>query len=244
MSWGSQSGRMVRLWVNPAPPRGVRQLRIRIDELEWSLDLPRRVGVASLTRAPTYLDVPQLGSEISADRAQRAARLRLALRPQWRTPRFESAYLAGTTEALREAGLLNDEPSKLPPRDQASELQGEGLQPIRRAVYFQQPETIGVRLLGAFASACGVTVRWAQLPRVYGPQLPAPWILTSGAMTEVRLADDRGSPYVAAVQEAGAPGIWDPPFWHGQSTFVTDGTPTNELLEVGIDVKAAQFSFD
>jgi hypothetical protein len=164
------------------------------------------------------------------------------LRPQWRTPKFESAYLTGTIQALREAGVVSDEPSDQRSLANDSELHGAGLEPIRRAVYFEQPETVGVRLLGAFASARGVTVRWAQLPRVYGPQLPAPWILPSGAMTEVRLADDHTAPYVAAVQEAGAPGIWDPPFWHGQTTFVTDGTPNAQLLEVAIGDKAAEFS--
>jgi hypothetical protein len=52
-----------------------------------------------------------------------------------------------------------------------------------------------------------------------------------------------GSPYVAAVQEAGAPGFWDPPFFHGQTVYVTDGTPNPRLFAAAIGDKAAQFSF-
>jgi hypothetical protein len=115
------------------------------------------------------------------------------------------------------------------------------LLPIRSAVYFQQPETVGVRLLGAFASERSITVRWAQLPHVYGPGHPAPWILPASVVPEVQLADSLNSPYVPAVQQAGAGGQWDPPFWRGETTFITDETVQPGLREATIGERSAQF---
>jgi hypothetical protein len=242
LSVGSQSGRMAMLSIRPAPPARAKMLRIQLDEADWSLDLGRgRVLAETRKRAPVYLDAPQLCNEISARRGLRAAQLRLALHPAWRTPSSEAASLDGAIGALRGAGVLTDEPGTNDTAHRNDNLRGGGLQPITRAVYFHQPDTVGVRLLAAFASDCGVMVRWAQLPRVYGPGLPRPWIVTR--RTEVRLADDRASPYVAAVQDTTAPGFWDPPFFHGQTVFVTDGTPNPRLFEAAIGDKAAQFGF-
>jgi hypothetical protein len=214
-----------------------------VGESEWSLDLRRdRVDAETLHREPTYLDAPQLCSGVSGSRGLRAAELRLALNPKWLTIGSGTAYLGGARRALLDAGLLADESDANEPSPGASELPGGGLLPFTRAAYFRPPQTVGVRLIAAFGSDCGVMLRWAQLPRVYGPGLPERWVIERH--TEVRLADDAGSPYVAAVQESGAGGFWEPPDFHGNTLSVTDRRLGGSVFEAAIGDGAAQFSFD
>jgi hypothetical protein len=197
-----------------------------------------------VTRDPPAIGKPNLRTRVSPARGLRAAKLRLAVHPRFQLRGAPDVYLRGAVEALQAAGLVDARAA----RDWLSEAPGEdpvadgGLLPIRHAIYFTQPKSVGVRLLAVFSSERSVTIRWAQLPKLYGPRWPNAWVLPKGSLPAVLAADPRDSPFVAVSQHAGAAGMWDPPFWQGQTTLLTDTSPTLDGLEVSIGETAARIS--